>query len=141
SMATPALLSLEGKHQQRNLYFVLMDKIKKLSKHLASFCKSCLKGWKFVGSSCYFFSVIEKKWEEARDDCPHYKKFKNWIGLRRDDKIPDVWKWLDGTEPGFKKWNLGKPNNYGDRENCGEIKSGAWNDAYCDSTSDVLSSC
>uniref|UniRef100_A0A8C5QH77 C-type lectin domain-containing protein n=1 Tax=Leptobrachium leishanense TaxID=445787 RepID=A0A8C5QH77_9ANUR len=131
---------------------VLMDKIKKLSNNLASFCMSCPIGWKFIGSSCYFFSAIVKKWEEARDDCDirnsrlliiddkkkssdlksHYKKSRYWIGLRSDDKDPAVWKWLDGTNLGFKNWKSGEPNNYGGKEHCGEIVSEGWNDAPCD---------
>uniref|UniRef100_A0A8C5WHJ3 C-type lectin domain-containing protein n=1 Tax=Leptobrachium leishanense TaxID=445787 RepID=A0A8C5WHJ3_9ANUR len=128
---------------------VQQEKFEKLDKSLATFCTSCPTDWRFIGSSCYFFSTSEKKWEEARDDCithnsrllifndkqevddllPYYKSARYWIGLRKDNK---EWKWLDGTALGYKNWASGEPNNEGDHENCAEIRATFWNDVSCD---------
>uniref|UniRef100_A0A8C5QKF4 C-type lectin domain-containing protein n=1 Tax=Leptobrachium leishanense TaxID=445787 RepID=A0A8C5QKF4_9ANUR len=118
----------------------------------STFCTSCPTGWRFIGSSCYFFSTSEKKWEEGRDDCvrhnsrllifndkqevdnllPYYKEERYWIGLRKDGK--NEWKWLDGTALGYENWGSGEPNNNEGKENCTEIRETFWNDVSCDSS-------
>ncbi|XP_063302398.1 C-type lectin domain family 4 member M-like [Pelobates fuscus] len=115
-------------------------------------CKTCPRGWRPFGSSCYFISSNILPWNEARDEC--YKinselvifssksemdtlnkvfsgSTRYWIGLRRDTININVWKWLDGTEPTFTYWGVNEPNYAGNKEHCGETVSGPWNDRDC----------
>ncbi|XP_023806815.1 CD209 antigen-like protein D [Oryzias latipes] len=74
----------------------------------------CPAGWIRFGSSCYFFSVESKSWDEARESCrargadlvvintQGEKTFlvafskPVWIGLT--DKVQEgTWKWVDGS--------------------------------------------
>ncbi|KAK2909748.1 hypothetical protein Q8A73_007463 [Channa argus] len=85
-------------------------------------CKACQQGWDNNQSSCYAVinaeRLIQKTWEEAREDCrgknsdlavivnEAQKKFTTdnswkqagisgyWIGLKVED---GRWKWVDGT--------------------------------------------
>uniref|UniRef100_A0AAZ3QGT6 C-type lectin domain-containing protein n=1 Tax=Oncorhynchus tshawytscha TaxID=74940 RepID=A0AAZ3QGT6_ONCTS len=113
------------------------------------------KGWKKLGSSCYYVSTEKKSWEESRQDCRNggadlvvinsQEKqtlvnwlcgVKNyvWIGLT-DSVTEGTWKWVDGTPLTTKYWNSGQPNG-GGAENCVYFYSrssdtGAWWDYYC----------
>ncbi|XP_069825317.1 C-type lectin lectoxin-Phi1-like isoform X2 [Dendropsophus ebraccatus] len=111
---------------------------------LESNCMPCPAGWKMSRCSCYYVSEEEITWEEARDECyknnsvlvmikdkAEWNRRRYWIGLLRDPEATNVWKWLDGTQATFTNWGVNQPDNYLNRENCGETKSGPWNDRHC----------
>ena len=54
-----------------------------------------------------------------------------WIGLT-DAETENVWKWSDGSTPGYTNWMPGEPNNYENNEDCGVIKKGYWLSKYHD---------
>ncbi|XP_045567427.1 C-type lectin domain family 4 member D isoform X2 [Salmo salar] len=113
----------------------------------------CPKGWRMLGSSCYFLSTERKTWEESRLDCQNRgadlviinsrqeQKFlfncnkDFWIGLT-DTVTEGTWKWVDGnplTTP--KSWGSGQPNG-GGVENCVLLThslsdQGTWHDYPC----------
>ncbi|XP_028297188.1 collectin-12 [Gouania willdenowi] len=58
-----------------------------------------------------------------------------WLGLT-DREEENVWKWVDGSLPVFKKWKPGQPDNWThgheDGEDCaGLVHNANWNDFYC----------
>lgn len=58
-----------------------------------------------------------------------------WLGLT-DREEENVWKWVDGTLPVFKKWKPGQPDNWTHGHEQGEdcaglIHNANWNDFYC----------
>jgi hypothetical protein len=55
-----------------------------------------------------------------------------WIGLVEPSE--GRWLWADGTRVKLSLWEPGEPNNDGQRENCGEWKTGTarWNDVDCE---------
>uniref|UniRef100_A0A8C7KPY5 C-type lectin domain family 4 member M-like n=1 Tax=Oncorhynchus kisutch TaxID=8019 RepID=A0A8C7KPY5_ONCKI len=117
--------------------------------------KVCPRGWKKLGSSCYYVSTEKKSWEESRQDCRNRGAdlvvinsqekqtlvnwlcgVKNyvWIGLT-DSVTEGTWKWVDGTPLTTKYWNSKEPNG-GRAENCVYFYSwssdtGAWWDYDC----------
>uniref|UniRef100_A0A8C7HNL0 CD209 antigen-like protein E n=1 Tax=Oncorhynchus kisutch TaxID=8019 RepID=A0A8C7HNL0_ONCKI len=117
--------------------------------------KVCPRGWKKLGSSCYYVSTEEKSWEESRQDCrdrgAHLVVIKSeddqtfvnwlcgvknyvWIGLT-DSVTEGTWKWVDDTPLTTKYWNSKEPNG-GRAENCVYFYSwssdtGAWWDYDC----------
>uniref|UniRef100_A0A3P9L0U1 C-type lectin domain-containing protein n=1 Tax=Oryzias latipes TaxID=8090 RepID=A0A3P9L0U1_ORYLA len=113
----------------------------------------CPAGWTGFCSSCYFFSVKSKSWDEARKFCrargadlvminTKYEKVDQsvWIGLT--DKVQEAtWKWVDGSPLTLKFWGENQPDNgggsirYGD-EDCAEIRGtpGSWNDISCETS-------
>ncbi|TSL34561.1 Collectin-12 [Bagarius yarrelli] len=59
-----------------------------------------------------------------------------WLGLT-DRQNENVWRWLNGSEPTFKNWRPGQPDNWShghdEGEDCaGLVHGGKWNDFYCD---------
>ena len=55
-----------------------------------------------------------------------------FIGLHRDPKDINRWKWIDGSHPSYLNWDKGEPNNYRGREHCASIgKPGLWHDGWC----------
>uniref|UniRef100_A0A8K9X7N3 C-type lectin domain-containing protein n=1 Tax=Oncorhynchus mykiss TaxID=8022 RepID=A0A8K9X7N3_ONCMY len=114
----------------------------------------CPRGWKKLGSSCYYVSTEKKSWEESRQDCrnrgAHLVVIKNqeqqtlvnwlcgrnnyvWIGLT-DSVSEGTWKWVDDTPLTRKYWKRGEPNG-GAAENCVYFYSwssdtGEWWDYY-----------
>ena len=55
-----------------------------------------------------------------------------FIGLHRDPKDINRWKWIDGSRPSYLNWHKVEPNNYRGREHCASIgKSGYWWDGSC----------
>ncbi|XP_073506999.1 uncharacterized protein [Phyllobates terribilis] len=123
-----------------------------INKTHENICKSCPLGWYTISSACYYVSGHQVSWDLAREECDKMssvllmikdkteseslKKLfaadqRYWIGLRRDAKEVQIWKWLDGTQVTFTNWDKNEPNNYGSREHCGETKSGPWNDRNC----------
>ncbi|XP_068504799.1 collectin-12 [Syngnathus scovelli] len=110
------------------------------------------------GDSCYFVSAATLKfnYDEASTFCSNkaahlviinnneeqvfVKKMVTgkgffWLGLT-DREEENVWKWVDGSIPVFKKWNPGQPDNWthghAHGEDCaGLIQNGNWNDFYC----------
>ncbi|XP_051828468.1 CD209 antigen isoform X2 [Antechinus flavipes] len=124
--------------------------IKQLNKTLSTFCQPCPYKWELYKDSCYFFSVNQNSWEEAREACKidgsdlvivssseeqKYLKQKIdlshvwWLGLS-DKKKEGTWHWVDGTILEQSFWNEGEPNNAGDEDYC-ELTSKSWNDASC----------
>lgn len=55
-----------------------------------------------------------------------------FIGLN-DRDLEDEWVWSDGSELRWSRWNAGEPNDYGDGEDCVELRSrqDSWNDIGC----------
>ncbi|XP_056426756.1 CD209 antigen-like protein A isoform X2 [Hyla sarda] len=115
-------------------------------------CTPCPDDWSMSGCSCYFVSEELTSWNEARDKCYAMKSVlvmikdkaesdtldklyqmnkRYWIGLTRDPENATIWKWLDGTQITFNNWGGNNPDNYLNRENCGETRPGSWNDRTC----------
>ncbi|XP_038837604.1 CD209 antigen-like protein E isoform X2 [Salvelinus namaycush] len=119
----------------------------------------CPKGWRMLGSSCYFLSTETKTWQESRLDCfergadlviinsEEEKKLLYqldddadllvWIGLT--DSVNDgAWKWVDGTPLTTSYWKSGQPDHGGtNNKDCVEVYHrddvlANWNDAPCD---------
>uniref|UniRef100_A0A8C8ICM5 C-type lectin domain-containing protein n=1 Tax=Oncorhynchus tshawytscha TaxID=74940 RepID=A0A8C8ICM5_ONCTS len=99
----------------------------------------CHEGWIKFETSCYFFSTVNKTWEESRMDCIRREAhlvFINglngankqiWIGLT-DTIVEGTWKWVDGT-PLTTTWKETE-------QDCGEFvhrstDPGDWNDDGC----------
>ena len=56
-----------------------------------------------------------------------------WIGLNDLDK-EDQFVWADGSLPSFEAWYGGEPNNWGNNEDCTEMRKDfgyLWNDRNC----------
>ncbi|XP_078285687.1 uncharacterized protein LOC144610680 [Rhinoraja longicauda] len=115
----------------------------------------CPNNWIAFKESCYFFSIKEATWHNSQQYCTLHgsnlvvindeieqtfislssKLDHFWIGLS-DWGTEDNWEWVDGTafNTSATHWGEGEPNNYGNEEDCGQIKSARdWNDANCDS--------
>uniref|UniRef100_A0A3P9JLA7 C-type lectin domain-containing protein n=1 Tax=Oryzias latipes TaxID=8090 RepID=A0A3P9JLA7_ORYLA len=107
----------------------------------------CPSGWIRFGSSCYFFSVESKSWDEARKSCRArgadlvvintkgektflvaFRDEPVWIGLT-DKAQEGTWKWVDGSPLTL---NDGGDKLHGE-EDCAEIREtpGFWNDLAC----------
>ena len=49
-----------------------------------------------------------------------------------DLDVEGTWTWISGTTLGFTHWGDGEPNNAGNNEDCGQVRSdGRWNDVNC----------
>uniref|UniRef100_A0AAZ3QHR6 C-type lectin domain-containing protein n=1 Tax=Oncorhynchus tshawytscha TaxID=74940 RepID=A0AAZ3QHR6_ONCTS len=110
--------------------------------------RPCHEGWIKFETSCYFFSTVNKTWEESRMDCIRREAhlvFINglngankqiWIGLT-DTIVEGTWKWVDGTPLTTTYWGDGQPNSWKETEqDCGEFvhrstDPGDWNDDGC----------
>ncbi|XP_023806801.1 C-type lectin domain family 17, member A-like isoform X1 [Oryzias latipes] len=116
----------------------------------------CPAGWIRFGSSCYFFSVESKSWDEARKSCKArqadlvvintndektflvaFRDKPVWIGLT-DKAEEGTWKWVDGSPLNLKFWGKNQPDSDGGgkihgEEDCAEIREtlGYWNDLAC----------
>ncbi|KAM3821303.1 asialoglycoprotein receptor 1-like [Vipera latastei] len=116
----------------------------------------CPSGWQAFRKNCYWESLQEKSWQEAKADCedhdahlviinsyeeqqfvsvrvkPHF----TWIGLTDAD---GSWKWVDGSSYTVvsRDWCPGQPDNWynhehGSGEDCAHLHTnGCWNDAHC----------
>uniref|UniRef100_A0A674IQS9 C-type lectin domain-containing protein n=1 Tax=Terrapene triunguis TaxID=2587831 RepID=A0A674IQS9_9SAUR len=82
----------------------------------------CPKDWVGFEGNCYFFSDDEGSWDSSQNSCSslraslaaieseeekafmlRYKgKSDHWIGLRREQKPDQPWKWTNGSE--FNNW-------------------------------------
>uniref|UniRef100_A0A8K9V9B1 C-type lectin domain-containing protein n=1 Tax=Oncorhynchus mykiss TaxID=8022 RepID=A0A8K9V9B1_ONCMY len=121
----------------------------------------CPKGWRMLGSSCYFLSTERKTWEESKMDClargadlviinsrQEQKLLYQldgdadllvWIGLT-DSVNEGSWKWVDGTPLTTSYWKSGKPDHGGtNNKDCVEVNHrdnvlANWNDAPCNHT-------
>jgi hypothetical protein len=107
------------------------------------------------GDSLYAFCQEEEAWEMANETCLaagmelvkieraeeqawlvewlEFGDSNSWyIGLN-DRTEEGVWRWTDGTELGWDSWNAGEPNDYGDGEDCVELRwdRDNWNDVSC----------
>ncbi|CAJ1072742.1 collectin-12-like [Xyrichtys novacula] len=118
----------------------------------------CPPEFKKFGDSCYYFSSGPQRlnFDESFQFCSNMSshmliindndeqtfvrnaiagKGYFWLGLT-DREEENVWKWVDGTIPVFKKWKPGQPDNWThgheDGEDCaGLIHNANWNDFYC----------
>ncbi|XP_039999198.1 collectin-12 [Xiphias gladius] len=118
----------------------------------------CPPKFRKFGDSCYYFSSGSQRlnFDEANQFCTNVSshmliindneeqqfvrnsiagKGYFWLGLN-DREEENVWKWVDGTIPVFKKWKPGQPDNWThgheDGEDCaGLIHNANWNDFYC----------
>ncbi|XP_036810068.1 asialoglycoprotein receptor 2 isoform X2 [Oncorhynchus mykiss] len=108
----------------------------------------CPKGWRMLGSSCYFLSTEMKTWQECFERGADLVIINSeeekldgdadllvWIGLT-DSVNEGTWKWVDGTPLTTSYWKSGKPD-YGGTNNkdCVEVYHrdvlANWNDAPC----------
>uniref|UniRef100_A0A6I8RJ81 C-type lectin domain-containing protein n=1 Tax=Xenopus tropicalis TaxID=8364 RepID=A0A6I8RJ81_XENTR len=114
----------------------------------------CDSGWKSFDGSCYYIVTTTKNWTEAQSICKsmnsdlviitserEQKFLENitddsyfWIGLKRDNKDKNVWRWVDGTlhnlSDGF--WYKNEPSHRGGTEDCVDLwKEKKWNDVDC----------
>ncbi|KAM9845335.1 collectin-12 [Aulostomus maculatus] len=118
----------------------------------------CPHDFRRFGDSCYYLSSVSQRlnFDEANQFCTNVSshmliindneeqqfvrnaiagKGYFWLGLT-DREEENVWKWVDGTIPVFKKWKPGQPDNWThgheDGEDCaGLIHNANWNDFYC----------
>lgn len=118
----------------------------------------CPSEFRRFGDSCYYFSSGSQRlnFDEATQFCTNKSshmliindneeqtfvrnaidgKGYFWLGLT-DREEENVWKWVDGTLPVFKKWKPGQPDNWThgheDGEDCaGLIHNANWNDFFC----------
>ncbi|XP_061587429.1 collectin-12-like [Cololabis saira] len=117
----------------------------------------CPPEFKRFRKSCYYFSDTQRlNFDEAKLFCTNVSshmliindneeqeyvrkaitgKGYFWLGLTDREK-ENIWKWVDGTIPTFKKWKPGQPDNWThghqDGEDCaGLIHNASWNDFYC----------
>ncbi|XP_064782875.1 CD209 antigen-like protein E isoform X2 [Oncorhynchus masou masou] len=113
------------------------------------------KGWKKLGSSCYYVSTEYKSWKESREDCRNrgadlvviksqeQQTLVNWLCGRNNyvwigltDSVSEgTWKWVDDTPLTTKYWNSKQPNG-GGAQNCVYFYSwssdrGEWWDYDC----------
>lgn len=130
---------------------MLMAETKQINKTLDLICPPCPDGWNRIDISCYYVSKEETTWDLARNDCYErssilvmikdkmesdtlmklYSEGKSyWIGMRRDPKDLETFRWLDGTQVTYQSWQKNEPNNP-QTEQCGDTKSGLWNDRQC----------
>lgn len=118
--------------------------------------KVCPSGWKYLVSSCYYFSTYTTTWTKARSACQKFggdlavpinnkENYAIWkivkrkglghpyIGLvrYRNNKFYTV----QGAKLPYTNWRSGEPNNYGSGEGCGHMvhTNGKWNDIPCSS--------
>ncbi|KAF7213448.1 collectin-12 [Nothobranchius furzeri] len=117
----------------------------------------CPAGWVNFRNNCYFFSKDLLSFDDASQSCESRSaslliisdteeqkwlekqaagKGYFWMGLT-DREEENVWRWVDGTEPTFKKWKPGQPDNWGHNHESGEdcagfIHEGLWNDFFCE---------
>ncbi|KAM6920253.1 collectin-12 [Lycodopsis pacificus] len=118
----------------------------------------CPAEFRRFGDSCYYFSSGPQRlnFDESNQFCTNMSslmliinadeeqqfvrdaiagKGYFWLGLT-DREEENVWKWVDGTYPIFKKWRPGQPDNWThgheDGEDCaGLVHHANWNDFYC----------
>lgn len=116
----------------------------------------CPADWVRFTNSCYFFSTEKLTFDNALQKCNGMSSSMVivndneeqgwlqlhivgrdyfWLGLS-DRQKENVWRWVDGSEPTFKKWGLGQPDNWShghdEGEDCaGLVTGGNWNDFYC----------
>ncbi|KAF0046779.1 hypothetical protein F2P81_000412 [Scophthalmus maximus] len=144
SMVMEEMKLVDSKHSQLITNFTILQ--------------GCPPGFRKFGDSCYYFSSGPQRlnFDEASQFCTNVsshmviindneeqqfvrnaiaEKGYFWLGLT-DKEEENVWKWVDGTLPVFKKWKPGQPDNWThgheDGEDCaGLIHNANWNDFYC----------
>ncbi|NWR81449.1 CLC4M protein, partial [Centropus unirufus] len=157
----PVLQQLvEVKQEQSRMAALLntaLEETRNLSARLQEgiICRKCPKGWKELGTSCYFFSTTTKSWSSAKDYCASFNAHLVIIDNEEENRLlashitdnrvfwlgfSDVddegnWQWVDRHSRSFLSWNSGEPNNAGhEGEDCAIIySSGLWNDIRCSS--------
>ncbi|XP_069815760.1 CD209 antigen-like protein E [Dendropsophus ebraccatus] len=138
--------------QLKDQEIVLLENELSDLKSRQTICPVCSAGWYTGECSCYYLSEKTSAWDEAQDKCNlmnanlvmiknqtesdtlanlYKNKRRYWIGLSRDPKDVNSWKWLDGTPLNITNWDKKEPNNAGNSEFCGETRSGPWNDLNC----------
>ncbi|XP_053353501.1 collectin-12-like [Clarias gariepinus] len=116
----------------------------------------CPADWLRFMNSCYFFSTEKLVFDNALQKCSGMSSsmviINNneeqvwlqlhtigrgyfWLGLT-DRQRENVWLWEDGSEPTFRNWRSGQPDNWGhgntEGEDCaGLVYGGKWNDFPC----------
>ncbi|XP_066468892.1 hepatic lectin-like [Tiliqua scincoides] len=119
-------------------------------------CGPDTRQWEYFNKKCYYFSLKEMTWNEAKAQCEkqtsqlvvindlaeqnflmsrtHNEAY--WIGLN-DIRTEGTWQWVDGSNyiTGFTYWKQGEPNNYQNHnEDCVQVRTkGEWNDNTCSS--------
>ena len=103
------------------------------------------------GRAYLWCDAEERTWIEARDACrargadlavvpaaPELSWLVDagvagaWMGLYQPEGS-ELWVWTDDTAADWVAWGEGEPNDAGDGEDCGVLRSdGLWNDAPCD---------
>ncbi|XP_037680399.1 C-type lectin domain family 4 member G-like isoform X1 [Choloepus didactylus] len=119
-----------------------------------SSCKVCPTSWLPFQGSCYFFSVLRAKWEEAQQNCAdagahlvivggleeqgflrrNSRGQEYWLGLRAVRLVRKIqrYQWMDGVQLSFSHWSQGEPNDARGREDCVMmLPTGLWNDTPC----------
>ncbi|KAK2871196.1 hypothetical protein Q8A67_023723 [Cirrhinus molitorella] len=96
-----------------------------------------MDGWIFYQSHFYYISSRKMNWYDSRKYCTdrradliiinnrdEHNFFKKmscgahvWIGLT-DRHVEGRWKWVDGSNIGFRSWAVTEPNNIGGNEDC-----------------------
>ncbi|KAJ8376727.1 hypothetical protein SKAU_G00073070 [Synaphobranchus kaupii] len=125
--------------------------------------QGCPPQWISFRDTCYFFSTEARNFDDAQKRCEAMsssmvivndtdeqewlqkeiagKRF-FWLGLT-DREEENVWRWVDGTLPDFKKWKSGQPDNWSHGHEQGEdcaglIHQGLWNDFFCDDLNGII---
>ncbi|CAC5386032.1 NCAN [Mytilus coruscus] len=121
--------------------------------------QSCDNGWKMHDNNCYYFSSLDKNWDDAKKACKMQNSMltdatsMNEINfLRKNAKINKKTFWLDGSDRAIEgvwvwttsgqkftvtNWftrNSHEPNNMNGNENCLQIYNKhdfEWNDDNC----------
>ncbi|XP_076084747.1 aggrecan core protein-like isoform X2 [Mytilus galloprovincialis] len=120
---------------------------------------SCDNGWKMHDNNCYYFSSLDKNWDDAKKACKlknsiltdatsmdeinflrtNAKKFQKSFWLDGSDRaVEGVWVWTtSGQKFSVSNWftrTSNEPNNMNGNENCLHIYNKhdyEWNDVNC----------
>jgi len=105
------------------------------------FCGNLATDWNSARLHCEQSGYTLVQIDDAEEDAwlvtqaAHFRTPFVWIGLN-DKKTEGTWAWVNGDPAPFQTWNVGEPNNWSGREDCGILyvsteKAGKWNDRNC----------